>query len=50
MAIFCGVITICASVLVNVGVRFHVRIEHGLVDTGVTAVGTLEGLGAKMVT
>lgn len=30
--------------------RFHVRIKHGFVDTGVGALGALERLGVEVVT
>ena len=35
-----------ASVLVDIGVTLHVRVEHALVDTTVVAVGAAEWLGA----
>ena len=39
-----------SPVLVNIGVRLHVAVEHGLVDARVVALGALEGLRAEVVT
>ncbi len=49
MTILGGIRTVGTAVLVNIGVGLHVRIEHGLVDTGVIALATFVGFRAKMV-
>ena len=46
MTIFCGIGAISTSVLVHVGVRLHVTVQHGLVHTAVVAVGALERLSS----
>ena len=45
-----SVVTILATVLVNVGMTLHVGIQHALIDTSVRAIGALERLSPKMVT
>lgn len=44
MTVLCDVGAIGASILINVGVRFHVRIQHGFVDARITALVTSERL------
>lgn len=46
VAILGCVVAISTPVLVNVRVRLEMRVEHGLVDAGVRALGTLERLAA----
>ena len=38
-----------SPVLVNIGVRFHVAVKHGLVDTRVVAFVAFEGFRAVVV-
>lgn len=40
---------VCATVLVDIGVRLHVTVQHGLVNTAVIAMSAFEGLGAVVV-
>lgn len=49
VAILGSVVAISTPVLVNVGVRLEMRVEHGLVDAGVGALGTLERLAPHVV-
>lgn len=49
MAVLGGVGTVGAAVLVHVGVRLHVGVQHGFIDTGVVTLVTLEWLGVEMV-
>lgn len=49
VAIFRGVIAVGAPILVYVGVRLHVRVQHGLVDASVAATGAFERLRAEVV-
>ena len=49
MAVFGSISAVIAAVLVDIGVRFHVRIEHGLVDARIAALGTLERLGTEVI-
>ena len=49
VAVFGGVGAVGAAVLVHVGVRVHVRVEHGLVDARVVALAALVRLGPEVV-
>ena len=49
VAVLGGVGAVGAAVLVDVGVRLHVRVEHGFVDARVVALAALVGLGAEVV-
>ena len=49
VAVLGSVVAVGAPVLVDGGVRLHVRIQHGLVDARVAAVGTLERLRPEVV-
>ena len=45
-----GVVAVGAPVLVDGGVRLHVRVQHGLVDARIAAVRALERLRPEVVT
>ena len=49
VAVLRGVGAVGAPVLVDVGVRLHVRVQHGLVDARVVALVAAERLGAEVV-
>lgn len=36
-------------VLVDIGVGFHMRVQHRLVDTRIVTLGAFEGFGAKVI-
>ena len=49
MTVLGSIGTIGAAILVDVRVGFEMRVEHGLVHTGIGTFSALEGLGAEMV-
>lgn len=49
VTVLSGVRAVGATVLVDIGVRLHVAIQHGLVNTAVVAMSALKGLGAVVV-
>ena len=49
VAVFSSVGTVGAAILVHVGVRLHVTVQHGLVDTRVVAFRALEGFRAEVI-
>lgn len=50
MAVFGGISTVSAAVLVHVGVTLHVTVQHRLVHARVVTLGAFEGFGSKVVT
>ena len=49
MAVLGGIGAVGAAVLVHIGVRLHVRVQHGLVDAGIVALVAAKRLGTKVV-
>lgn len=49
VAVLGGVVAVGTPVLVDGGVGLHVRVQHGLVDARVAAVGALERLRTEVV-
>lgn len=50
VAVLCGIGAIGAAVLVNISVGLHMRVQHGLVDTGVITLVAFIWLGVEVVT
>ena len=49
VAVFGGVRAVGTAVLIDIGVRLHVRIEHALVDARIVAFRAFERLRAEMI-
>lgn len=49
VAILGGICAVRTSILIYVGMRLHMRIQHALVYTSVVTFGTFEGFGAEVV-
>lgn len=50
VAVLRGVAAVSASILINIGVRFHMAIQHGFINAFVIAFCALVGFRAYVIT